>query len=72
MGGRKPRYVTLNPTKHCAIGVDIGARETMLALSDFNGQIQDFRRIPNTSDPDTSLSAVAGRASVADAAGGWL
>ena len=27
-GGRKPRYVHLNPTKSCAIGVDIGAIET--------------------------------------------
>ncbi len=59
VGGRKPRYVSLNPTKHCAIGVDIGARETVLALSDFNGQIQDFRRIANTSDPETTLTAIA-------------
>jgi len=59
MGGRKPRYVTLNPAKHCAIGVDIGARETLLALSDFNGQIQDFRRISNSSDPEITLPAIA-------------
>ncbi len=39
MGGRKPRYVTLNPAKHCAIGVDLGARETVMALCDFNGKI---------------------------------
>lgn len=58
-GGRKPRYVTLNPIKHCAIGVDIGARETLLALSDFNGQVQDFRRISNTKDATATLSAVA-------------
>jgi predicted NBD/HSP70 family sugar kinase len=59
VGGRKPRYVTLNAAKHCAIGIDLGARETVLALCDFNGQIQDFRRITNTPDPETTLSAVA-------------
>jgi predicted NBD/HSP70 family sugar kinase len=59
MGGRKPRYVTLNPVRSCAIGVALGARETVLALCDFNGQIQDFRRISNTRDPETTLSAVA-------------
>jgi predicted NBD/HSP70 family sugar kinase len=59
MGGRKPRYVTLNPLRHCAIGVDLGARETVLALCDFTGQIQDFRRITNTTDPETTLQEVA-------------
>jgi len=58
-GGRKPRYVTLNATKHCAIGVVIEPCESLLALSDFNGRIQDFRRIANTTDPETTLAAVA-------------
>ncbi len=59
LGGRKPRYVTLNPGRDSVIGVDLGARETLLALSDFNGRIQDFRRISNTPDPDATLGAVA-------------
>lgn len=59
MGGRKPRYVSLNASKQCAIGLDIGARETALALSDFNGQIHDFRRISNTKDPELTLTAAA-------------
>lgn len=58
-GGRKPTYVTLNPARHCAIGMDIGCHETVLALSDFNGEIQDYRRIANTNDPETTLAAAS-------------
>lgn len=58
-GGRKPRYVHLNPTKSCAIGVDIGAIETLVALSDFNGRLQHLRTVPNSKDPEQSLIAVA-------------
>ncbi len=58
-GGRKPKYVTLNPARQCAIGMDIGCHVTSLALCDFNGQIQDFRRIQNTRDPEETLSAAA-------------
>lgn len=57
-GGRKPRYVTLNAARQSAIGVEIGARETLLALSDLNGQIQDFRRVQNTRDPESTLSLI--------------
>lgn len=58
-GGRKPRYVHLNPTKSCAIGVDIGAVETVLALSDFNGRLQYVRKIPNAKEPRRFLLRVA-------------
>jgi len=58
-GGRKPRYVHLNPTKACAIGVDIGAVETVLALSDFNGKLRHVIKIPNTRDPKQFLLALA-------------
>jgi N-acetylglucosamine repressor len=58
-GGRKPRYVHLNPTRSCAIGVDIGAVETLLALSDFNGRLQHVRKVPNTKDPQETLATVA-------------
>jgi predicted NBD/HSP70 family sugar kinase len=58
-GGRKPRYVHLNPTKACAIGVDIGAVETVLALSDFNGRLRHVIKIPNARDPKQFLLALA-------------
>jgi predicted NBD/HSP70 family sugar kinase len=58
-GGRKPRYVSLNPLKYSVIGVEIASRETFLALSDFTGQIQEFRRMPNTKDAEETVTAVA-------------
>ncbi len=58
-GGRKPRFLHINPTKRCAIGVDIGALETLLALSDFNGHLQQLKRIPNTKNPQQFLLTVA-------------
>jgi len=59
VGGRKPRYVHLNPTKSCAIGVDIGAIESLVALSDFNGRLQHVRKVPNTKEPEKSIATVA-------------
>jgi predicted NBD/HSP70 family sugar kinase len=59
VGGRRPRYVHLNPTKTCAIGVDIGAVETLLALSDFNGRLRYVRKIPNTKEHRQFLLGVA-------------
>ncbi len=47
-GGRKPRYLHINPTKRCAIGVDIGPLETLLALSDLNGHLHQLKRIPHS------------------------
>jgi predicted NBD/HSP70 family sugar kinase len=59
-GGRKPRFVHINPTKSCAIGVDIGAIETLLALSDLNGHLQHLKKIANTRDSRQFLRTVAG------------
>jgi predicted NBD/HSP70 family sugar kinase len=58
-GGRKPRYLHINPTKSCAIGVDIGAIETLLALSDLNGHLHQLKKIPNTKDPRKFLATLA-------------
>jgi predicted NBD/HSP70 family sugar kinase len=58
-GGRKPRFLHINPTKRCAIGVDIGAVETLLALSDLNGHLQQLKRIPNTRNPHQFLLVLA-------------
>jgi len=58
-GGRRPRFVHINPTKSCAIGVDIGAFETLLALSDLNGHLQHVQRIANTRNSKQFLESVA-------------
>jgi predicted NBD/HSP70 family sugar kinase len=38
--GRKPTNLYLNARKVCSLGVQIGRRETLLALADVNGKIQ--------------------------------
>ncbi|MEW5976841.1 MAG: ROK family transcriptional regulator [Acidobacteriota bacterium] len=58
-GGRKPRFLHINPTKSCAIGVDIGAFETLLALSDFNGHLQHLKKLPNGREPKQFLTMLA-------------
>ncbi|MGH9427660.1 MAG: MarR family transcriptional regulator, partial [Terriglobia bacterium] len=50
-GGRKPRFVHINPSKRYAIGIDVGPIETLVALSDLNGHLQRVKRIPNTRNP---------------------
>jgi len=42
-----------------AIGVDIGAIETVLALSDLRGELQSVKRIRNTKNPEQTLASVA-------------
>ncbi len=59
VGGRRPRFVHLNPSRTCAIGVDIGPRETQLALSDMNGHLQRLTRISHTHNASRSLAEVA-------------
>ena len=58
-GGRKPRFVHINPSKRCAIGIDVGPIETLLALSDLNGHLQRVKRIPNSRNPVQLLETVA-------------
>jgi predicted NBD/HSP70 family sugar kinase len=58
-GGRKPRYLHINPTKRCAIGVDIGPLETLLALSDLNGHLHQLKRIPHSRHALSFLTGVA-------------
>ncbi len=58
-GGRKPRFLHINPTKRCAVGVEIGPQETLLALSDLNGHLHQLRRIPHSRQHMPFLAEVA-------------
>jgi predicted NBD/HSP70 family sugar kinase len=58
-GGRKPRFLHINPTKRCAIGVDIGPLETLLVLSDLNGDLHHLKRIPHSHEPQHFLQSLA-------------
>lgn len=58
-GGRKKRFLHLNPEKAYAIGVDLGPLHSTVALSDFSGRILRRATTMNHNDPQRSLEAVA-------------
>jgi predicted NBD/HSP70 family sugar kinase len=58
-GGRKKRFLHLNPEKVYAIGVDLEPQRIMLALSDFSGRILRSLALDNDRDPQKALDGVA-------------
>jgi len=58
-GGRKKRFLHLNPEKAFAIGVDLHPRKHTVALGDFSGRILRRASVENTPDPQKTLEAVA-------------
>jgi predicted NBD/HSP70 family sugar kinase len=58
-GGRKKRYLHINPNKACAIGVDFRPSGYTVALSDFRGQIQCSVDLPACRDPREAIAAIA-------------
>lgn len=58
-GGRKKRYLHLNPEKAYAIGVDLHPRRHTVALGDFSGRILRRMSVENTPDPQSTLQSVA-------------
>ncbi len=59
LGGRKKRYLHINPRKACAIGVDLRPSGYTVALSDFRGKIQRCVDLPANPDPHAAMAAVA-------------
>lgn len=59
-GGRKKRFLHLNPEKAYAVGVDLGPQQNFIALSDFSGNILRQTAVLNNPDPRVALEAVAG------------
>lgn len=58
-GGRKKRFLHLNPKKLYAIGVDLSDPLHTVALSDFSGYIIKSVTLANQPDPQMALKAVA-------------
>ena len=58
-GGRKKRFLHLNPEKAYAIGVDLGPQHNEIAVSDFSGRVLRRMTTANSSDPQQALEAVA-------------
>ena len=59
-GGRRKRFLHLNPEKAYAVGVDIEPQHNLIAVSDFSGRILRKATVANSPDPRASLAAVAG------------
>ncbi len=58
-GGRKKRFLHINPRKAWAIGVDFRPSGYTVALSDFKGRIERSTTIPSSPSPEEAISAIA-------------
>ncbi len=58
-GGRKKRFLHLNPEKAYAVGIDLGPQQHLIAVSDFSGHILRQTIVPNSRDSQQALEAVA-------------
>jgi len=58
-GGRKKRYLHINPRKACAIGVDLRPSGYAVALSDFTGKILHAAELVSRSDPRDAVAEIA-------------
>lgn len=58
-GGRKKRYLHINPHKTCAIGVDFRQSGYTVALSDFRGSIQRSIDLPTCPNPQEAVVAIS-------------
>ncbi|MDX2032181.1 MAG: ROK family transcriptional regulator [Blastocatellia bacterium] len=59
-GGRKKRFLHLNPEKAYAIGVDLGIHQSTAALSDFSGRILSSVVLSHDREPGRIAEALAG------------
>jgi predicted NBD/HSP70 family sugar kinase len=58
-GGRKKRFLHINPRKACAIGVDLRPSGYAVALSDFTGKILHATELASKSDPRDAVAEIA-------------
>lgn len=58
-GGRKKRFLHINPRKACAIGVDLRPSGYAVALSDFTGKILHATELGSRPDPQDAMAEIA-------------
>lgn len=58
-GGRKKRFLHLNPEKAYAVGVDLGIHQSTVALSNFSGRILSSVVAAHDRDPQSTTQALA-------------
>ncbi len=59
-GGRKKRFLHLNPDKAYAVGVDLGIHQSTVALSNFSGRILRSVTVAHEREPQAVVVALAG------------
>jgi predicted NBD/HSP70 family sugar kinase len=58
-GGRKKRFLLINPRKALAVGVDLRPGGYAVALSDFTGRILRSVDVPHAPEPQQAAAAIA-------------
>jgi predicted NBD/HSP70 family sugar kinase len=58
-GGRRPKYLHINAESAYVLAIDIGVRETLYAISDFNGRILTQRAVMTEGEPQYFLRSLA-------------
>jgi predicted NBD/HSP70 family sugar kinase len=58
-GGRPPKYLHVNAESAYVLAIDIGVRESLYAISDFNGRILTQRAVASEGEPQSFLRSLA-------------
>ena len=58
-GGRRPRYLHVNAESAYVLAIDIGVKETIYAVSDFNGRLLTQRAVVTEGEPTSFLGGLA-------------
>lgn len=59
-GGRPPKYLYVNAESAYVIAIDIGVRDSVYAVSDFNGRLLTQRAMLTKGEPEAFLRSLAG------------
>ncbi|MCX6622479.1 MAG: ROK family protein, partial [Acidobacteria bacterium] len=58
-GGRRPQNLRINGNRCSCLAIDLGVRETTIAVSNFTGELLHTVSFPTDSDPDRYLRQLA-------------
>src|SRR6266498_5775432 len=58
-GGRPPKYLYVNAESAYVLALDIGVKESIYAVSDFNGRILTQRSVLTEGDPENFLRSLS-------------
>ena len=58
-GGRPPKYLHVNAESAYVLAIDLGVKESIYAVSDFNGRILTQRSVLTEGNPETFLRSLS-------------